>query len=224
MNNRIKYQSGQSVGENGITFVTETSIQINKAGRRKRMATFQCHCGDTFTTRIDTVRSNITKSCGCSLIKHGLRYHPGYLVWKNMHYRCQSEPSYVRKNILVCEEWNELNPQGLQNFCRWWDQIYPGGKLTIERVVNQDGYHPDNCTFISQSEQVYNQEKNINNKSGYTGVCWSKEKRKWDSEIKYLGKKYRLGRHTDINAAVTARNNFIIDNNLQDKFPIQEIQ
>lgn len=157
--------------------------------------------------------------------KHGFRYHRGYQTWMAMNKRCRTQESYIRKNIFVCEEWSELNPNGCENFCQWYENqtelINSLRKPTIERTNNQAGYSPDNCTFIELVDQAYNREIIVKTKSGYIGVYPSHGTNNWKAQIKYQSKLHHLGYHPDINAAVTARNNFIIENNLQSKFKIQ---
>lgn len=44
-----------------------------------------------------------------------------------------------------------------------------------------------------------------NNKTGFKGVRWDKERLKWAASIYFKGKCYQLGRFDDINDAVEAR-------------------
>lgn len=45
----------------------------------------------------------------------------------------------------------------------------------------------------------------FNSSSGIHGVCWNKEKNKWDAVIKYCGKKHFLGRYKNKYDAIIAR-------------------
>lgn len=45
----------------------------------------------------------------------------------------------------------------------------------------------------------------VNNRSGYTGVSWSKSKRKWKAELMYGGNRQFLGYYSNINDAIISR-------------------
>ena len=65
--------------------------------------------------------------------------------------KSQSYDSYGGRGILICDEWMDYKP-----FHRWaLSNGYKKG-LTIERINNDAGYSPDNCTWIPQAEQSYN--------------------------------------------------------------------
>jgi hypothetical protein len=63
-----------------------------------------------------------------------------------------------------------------------------------------------NLRIVPVSLNHFNREGNqTNNKSGVTGVYWSKQKRKWHAELKYKYKKYHLGFFDTIEEAAAAR-------------------
>lgn len=70
-NKRIAYNTGDILGNHGITFVEEAEPVIKKKSAKStrlvafRKAVFKCHCGNLFTTQIQQVKMNKTKSCGC---------------------------------------------------------------------------------------------------------------------------------------------------------------
>ena len=68
---------------------------------------------------------------------------------------------------------------------------------------------------------ISTRHKKLNNTSGFNGIYLNKPLSKWVSRI-YINKKMKhIGVFTEIKDAVTARNKYIINNNLPDK--IQEI-
>jgi len=68
-----------------------------------------------------------------------------------------------------------------------------------------------NCTranlrICTASENMANQRKPITNTSGYKGVSWNKEKKKFDAQIKIMKKHKHLGRFDDPKEAAKAYN------------------
>lgn len=57
---------------------------------------------------------------------------------------------------------------------------------------------------------------------GYVGVAFDKDSNKWRSSIRVHNKLYNLGRYIKKKGAVKARNNYIIKNNLQHEYRIQD--
>lgn len=50
-----------------------------------------------------------------------------------------------------------------------------------------------------------NQKKNIRNTSGFVGVYWDKNARKWQARVTVNGKNFGLGYYNDFNKAVFVR-------------------
>jgi hypothetical protein len=74
--NRIEYREGELVGSHGCQYIKEQepNIIINKRGEKKiqRVATFKCgFCSSLFDRRINTIKTNSQKSCGCLLVAIG---------------------------------------------------------------------------------------------------------------------------------------------------------
>lgn len=93
--------------------------------------------------------------------KHGLSKSKIYYVWLSMRERCnnkkhKSYKNYGAKGIKVCEDWNN-SFMSFYNF-----SISNGYKegLTIDRIDSNLGYYPDNCRFITVSEQNRNYSRN----------------------------------------------------------------
>lgn len=68
---RIEYKKGDVLGKSGITFLEEIEPDTRLKNKKDtklinfRKALFLCHCGKPFECRIDRIKSNYTKSCGC---------------------------------------------------------------------------------------------------------------------------------------------------------------
>lgn len=63
----------------------------------------------------------------------------------------------------------------------------------------------DNLNPVTKSENQKNRKQSILNKSGFTGVYWRKDARKWRAQVNSDGKRINLGTYADINDAIAAR-------------------
>jgi hypothetical protein len=124
-------------------------------------------------------------SCGCAAVENGRKlgkrnvgsgrgkggFNGGkqyqfleprlYHVWAGMRSRCYNKKfpqykDYGGRGIAVCDEWNSF-----ENFMNWayangYDKNAKRGECTIDRIDNDKGYSPDNCRWITQSEQTKN--------------------------------------------------------------------
>lgn len=157
---------------------------------------------------------------------HGMSKTQIYKVWQTMVYRCAETKKcaawekYGKKGIRVCAEW--LGEKGFINFYNWSmqngykEEKLPSGrnKYTIDRIDGTKGYSPDNCRWVDYETQACNLSMLSSNKSGYTGVSWSKISKKWLCVISINNHSKRIGAYATQKEAVEARNKFIDDNNL----------
>lgn len=122
----------------------------------------QCDCGRKRIVHGRNLRNGTSPGCQfCGRkerkpnFKHGLSRTKLYRVWKSMIERCEKLNSqaygrYGRKGIKTCKEWRK----NFKAFYNW--AIANGYKegLTIDRINNDKGYSPDNCQFITRSENT----------------------------------------------------------------------
>ena len=95
--------------------------------------------------------------------KHGLSRSKSYSIWNSMMARCykiksRSYKSYGERGIEVCKEWHDV-----VTFIKWYDKNYIKD-LTLERVDFNGNYCPENCTFVTVSEQARNRRSNVVNR------------------------------------------------------------
>ena len=92
------------------------------------------------------------------MIKHGDRQagkrNRLYEIWAAMKRRCYGINSFAYKNyggrgIGVCEKWQEY-----EKFKKWALSCGYKKELTIDRINNNKGYEPENCQWISKSENT----------------------------------------------------------------------
>ena len=57
----------------------------------------------------------------------------------------------------------------------------------------RDDNRISNLRICTTQENAYNRAKQSNNKSGFKGVCWHKQKQKWVAQIKIDGRNKFLG-------------------------------
>lgn len=148
-------------------------LAIKDSGKRKNNHAVwlcRCDCGNLAEILACHLKSRNTQSCGCLRrekamyinYKHGGTITRIYGIWADMNRRCfnqnnKSYKYYGGRGIKVCSEWKD-------NFVafRFW-AILSGYKdnLTIDRIDNDGNYEPDNCQWITQSE---NSKKSIRRK------------------------------------------------------------
>lgn len=122
-----------------------------------------CDCGVKRIVRKSSLKSGVTKSCGCLnrdlarrlLTTHGLSYTRLHSIWGNMIQRCEnvkrdSYQDYGAKGITVCPEWRN----DFQAFYEWAVTHGYDDGLTIDRIDSSAGYNPQNCRFITRSENT----------------------------------------------------------------------
>lgn len=150
----------------------------------------QCDCGEQTVTSTGSLRSGLTRSCGClhreaareqglKSATHGLTETRLYRVWGNMKTRCYNKRNrnYARwgaRGITVCDEWRS----DFQAFYDWaMANGYEDG-LSIDRIDNDRGYSPDNCRWATPEQQANNTRKTTSiecNGEAYTLAQWSKK-------------------------------------------------
>ena len=211
-NIEIKDMTPKLLGETYFRKATDTSPQ------RYRYGLYECqYCGKEWECLATTIKNGVTKSCGCftSNSTHNLTKHPLFKTWHNMKNRCYNKnfkqyADYGGRGITVCEEWLDI-----KNFVDWVDNKSNWEEgLSLDRIDNDKGYSPDNCTFSTKTIQSINQRQQSNNTSGYVGVNWDAKVSKWRARVTMFKKEKHIGTFKTKEEAVLARDNYIIENKL----------
>lgn len=125
----------------------------------------KCDCGNSLTTKLRSLVSGNTKSCGClkreildnNMFKptHGMKNSRIYNIWANMIQRCNNPHQtqykyYGGRGITVCDEWLKF-----ENFYRDMKDGYLDD-LTLDRKDSLKGYFKGNCRWVTIQEQQNN--------------------------------------------------------------------
>ena len=123
-----------------------------------------CDCGTTVEIRFRNLLPR--KSCGCrqrevaskTFTTHGKSRKGNriYLLWKSMRGRCISPSSTAYKNygargITVDPRWDDFEAFEAWALANGYD-----GKLDLDRRDNDGPYSPENCRFVTRSENLKN--------------------------------------------------------------------
>ena len=125
-------------------------------------------------------------------IKHGGHGTLTYARWKSMMARCHQENSskyryYGAIGITVCERWHD--------FSAFFSDMgaCPDKSLTLDRILNNRGYEPGNCRWVTRAEQNANRSNVVYLR--HNGV--TKNITEWAAEIgmsaNALAMRIRLG-------------------------------
>lgn len=141
----------------------------------------KCDCGNLKEIARSSVTSGLSKSCGCLLRKHGMRYTRFYNCWDSMKARCKKDKLYVSQGISYDPVWNE--------FAKFYEDMCEGysDDLELDRIDPKGNYCKENCRWATESYQAYNKGKSKYNTSGRTGVYYLPKVNKWRAMITHNG-------------------------------------
>lgn len=168
-----------------------------------------CDCGNTKIVEDSNLKRSEKISCGCwrkELYKESGKYIGQsrtniYKIWASMVKRCTKANAtnykyYGGRGIKVCDDWLD-DKNGFFLFKNWaYENGYQDG-LSIERIDVNGDYTPDNCTWVTWTEQCKNKRSNhyltlngvtktLTDWAKYTGInrgtITSRLKRGWSVE------------------------------------------
>ena len=131
-----------------------------------------CNCGNLTKVTTGCLQSKDTRSCGClhrermkslggNNYKHGRKPRRLYRVWTDMKVRCcnPNRKPYGRYGGRGIQIWNEWK----NDFISFRDWALNSGyrdDLTIDRIDNGGDYYPENCQWLTRSENSRKGNKN----------------------------------------------------------------
>jgi hypothetical protein len=142
---------------------------LPKSKHKKRYVEVECIlCGKKYQGQYAAFKTR-DKVCKCESLKGKVQ-----VKWSNpardrilkiragMIYRCHNEKcsnyvSYGARGIYVCSEWLESQ----EAFYNWSLNNGYKDNLTIERINNDKGYCPENCTWAPRIAQARNKKNTL---------------------------------------------------------------
>ena len=168
----------------------------------------ECDCGKQKVIAASQLKRGTTKSCGClrSTKKYNdetkaFRKRLQYIYYQ-MKQRCydKNNPAYNHygaRGINICEEWlNDINV-----FISWALENGYNRELTIERINVNGNYEPNNCKWITKTQQEYNKTNSVLYTINGATKCLSEWCKLYDKD--YFLVRGRLKRGNSIEQALT---------------------
>ena len=181
----------------------------------------ECECGNFITTRGTSLRSGITKSCGC-LVSDKIR------EWNKANKKCNVYDLTGDYGIGYASNTNEPFYFDLEDYDKIKDYYWSANTdgymystcddeyILMHRLIidennpemqvdhfnrNRKDNRKENLKSLTPQHNNWNKGLQKNNESGVTGVRWNKEAQKW---IAYIMRKH-LGTFNSFEDAVKAR-------------------
>ena len=185
------------------------------------------------------MKTKICKNCGKEIIenkrnakycnqkcyfeyksKNQHSYDNLYKRYCDMKSRCYNKNKknykyYGGRGIKVCDEW--LGENGYNSFKKWALENGYKKELSLDKIDNNGNYSPNNCRWTTRRIQNINKRPTIPNTSGFVGVRKHSCSNRYYGSVKINDKGYYTGMSDDIIIAAIMRNNYIIDNNLDNE-------
>ena len=144
-------------------------IEYGKHGAKTRCAKFKCPiCNLVFQARVSNVKNGNTskcRSCATSILNrtHRMSGTKLYYIWQGIKDRCNNSKNkrfkyYGGKGVKVFHLWEN----NFDNFQKWATSNEYKEGLSIDRIDNDGNYEPNNCRWVTLSENTI--KANINKK------------------------------------------------------------
>lgn len=198
-------------------FVVNNPVRKEYKGKSVLYWECTCECGKTFYSTYTNITSGKIKSCGCFQKKYQREKHlgKGKISVGEIFGLLKVVDTKIGDNgktqyICDCECGNTITLSGSHLVKR-----YSCGCMSKDYIPNTD---------VKAESFTHLGKKSKRNTSGYPGVCWKKDKQRWQARIFFNGKDKHLGYFYTKEEAVEARKNaekIIYDNysDVIDKMP-----
>lgn len=199
--------------------------------KKKVMWLCRCDCGNEKIISGNSLRTGLTKSCGCktqaliSQTKTGRNFNDLLGSRNTYDFYDTYAIGYTNKGdsfIIDLDDYDKV-----KNY-NWYihtsDYVVSSSerKISIHRLImgaydndsklmidhiNHDKSDNRKCNlrFVTNSQNQMNKDVGTNNSSGFRGISWHKNKNGWISQIQINGKLKYLGLFRDIKDAIAAR-------------------
>lgn len=146
--------------------------------KRKTIAKVECiYCKKVKIIRPNYLYNDKYNSCMCkNRTINGMSNTKIYSVYANMKDRCYNDnhhefKNYGGKGIIICNDW--LNKEnGFINFYNWSiENGYEEG-LSIDRIDENKNYCPENCQWITRSENTTKANKTCQHRKANKGIYY----------------------------------------------------
>lgn len=147
-------------------------------------------CGKIKKVRPYELLKDKQTSCRCQSVKHGESRTKLYSVYHNMKDRCYNKnchayKDYGERGVSICKEWLD----DFINFKNWaYNNGYKEG-LSIDRINVDGNYEPNNCRWITLSQNVAYANKTNNRRRAdggrYYGISPNGEYYEFDNASEF---------------------------------------
>jgi predicted XRE-type DNA-binding protein len=162
---------------------------------------------------------------------HGLSNTRLYKIFKGMKQRCFDKnfygySLYGGSGITICKEWQD----DFKNFYEWAVSNGYSDELSIDRINPKGDYEPSNCRWVTQHEQILNQDRN-KHRTGQEKYIKQTKVGRWQVQIQKSRKCIFQHTFNTLENAIKERDHFLktgefldIENQTEERLRIEKIK